>query len=130
MLWDLHASGVEIEQGLREHIERRLTFALARFGSRVLRTVVYLTDNNGPKGGIDKSCLIVVRLRGLGEVIAEVVDTDWPVTIDRATTRIGHSVSRDLERQRGLFREPAVGDKWGRAADAKLLDTNRGEGSP
>ena len=129
MLWDLHASGVEIEQGLREHIERRLTFALSRFGPRVLKTVVYLTDNNGPKGGIDKSCLIVVRLRGLGEVIAEVVDTDWPVTIDRATTRIGHSVSRDLERQRGLFREP-VGDKWGRAADAKLLDTNRGEGSP
>lgn len=128
MLWDLHASGVEIEQSLREHIERRLTFALSRFGSRVLRTVVYLTDNNGPKGGIDKSCLIVVRLRGLGEVIAEVVDTDWPVTVDRATTRIGHSVSRDLERQRGLFREP-VGDKWGRAADAELLNTNREGGS-
>lgn len=128
MLWDLHTSGVEIQQGLREHIERRLTFALSRFGSRVLRTVVYLTDNNGPKGGIDKSCLIVVRLRGLGEVIAEVVDTDWPVTVDRATTRIGHSVSRDLERQRGLFRDP-VGDKWGRAADAKLLDTNREGGS-
>jgi len=25
MLWDLHTSGFEIEQGLREHIERRLT---------------------------------------------------------------------------------------------------------
>ncbi len=29
MLWDLQTSGVEIEQGLREHIERRLTFALS-----------------------------------------------------------------------------------------------------
>ncbi len=106
MLWDLHTSGVEIENELRMHIDRRLNFALSRFGSRVLKTVVYLTDNNGPKGGIDKSCLIVVRLRGLGEVIAEVVDTDWPVTVDRATTRIGHTVSRGLERQRGSFREP------------------------
>ena len=128
MLWDLRTSGVEIEQGLREHIERRLTFALSRFGSRVSKTVVYLTDNNGPKGGIDKSCLIVVRLRGVGEVIAEVIDTDWPITVDRATTRIGHSVNRDLERQRELSREP-VGDKWGRAADAKLLDTNREGGT-
>ena len=128
MLWDLHASGVEIEQGLREHIERRLTFALSRFGPRVLRTVVYLTDHNGPKGGIDKSCLIVVRLRGMSDVVGEVIDTDWPVTVDRATSCIGHSISRALERKRGLFREP-VGDKWGRAPEAKLLDTNRKGGS-
>ncbi len=110
MLWDLHTSGVEIEQGLREHIERRLTFALSRFGPRVLRTVVYLTDNNGPKGGIDKSCLIVVRLRGLGEVVAELVDTDWLVVVDRATSRIGHNVSRELERKRSFARE-SVGDR-------------------
>ncbi len=93
-----------------------------------MRTVVYLTDNNGPKGGIDKSCLIVVRLRGLSDVIGEVVDTDWPVTVDRATSCIGHSISRALERKRGLFREP-VGDNWGLAPDADLLDTNREGGS-
>ena len=109
MLWDLHTNGTKLDQGLREHLERRLTFALSRFGSRVLKAVVYLTDNNGPKGGFDKSCLIVVRLRGAGEVIAELVDTDWEVTIDRATTRIGQNVSRELERKRSYVRE-SVGD--------------------
>ena len=106
MLWELHTSGVEVESGLREHIERRLTFALSRFGSRVTKASVTLADNNGPKGGIDKSCLIVVRLRGVGEVVAEVVDTDWPVAVDRAANRIGHNVGRGLERKRDFAREP------------------------
>jgi ribosome hibernation promoting factor len=105
MLWELHASGVETKSGLREYIERRLTFALSRFGSGVIKASVYLTDNNGPKGGIDKSCRIVVRLRGLNDAIAEVVDTDWPVTVDRATSRIGHNVSRALERRRDFVHE-------------------------
>lgn len=96
----LHTSGVKAENGLKEHIERRLTYALARFGSRVSKVAVSLTDNNGPKGGVDKACQIVVRLRGMGDVVAEIVDTDWPVTVDRAANRIGHNVSRELERKR------------------------------
>lgn len=100
MMWELHANGVDVAKGLSDQIERRLTFALSRFGSRISKVLVYLTDTNGPKGGIDKSCQIVVRLRGLGDVVAEVVDSDWPVTVDRATSRIGHNVSRELERKR------------------------------
>ncbi len=107
MLWELHTSGVEADNGLREHIERRLTFALARFDDRVSKVAVTLTDNNGPKGGVDKSCQIVVRLRGLKDVVAEVVDTDWPVTIDRAASRAGHNVGRELERKREFDHTPA-----------------------
>ena len=110
MLCKFRSNGVALEQGLREHIERRLTFAMSRFGARVLKTVVHLADNNGPKGGVDKSCLIVVRLRGLGELVAELVDTDWLAVVDRATTRIGHNVSRELERKRSFARE-LVGDR-------------------
>lgn len=105
MNWELHATGVKLDEELREHLDRRLNFALSRFGNCVMKTVVYLSDNNGPKGGIDKSCLIVVRLRGKGEVVAELADTDWTVAIDRATTRIGHNVSRELERMRSFARE-------------------------
>ncbi len=66
MLWGLHANGIELAPDLREHTDRRLSFALSRFGSQVLKTTVYLTDNNGPKGGIDKNCLIAgpARTRG------------------------------------------------------------------
>jgi len=84
-------------------------FALSRFGNRITKTIVYLADNNGPKGGIDKSCQIVVRMRGFKQIVAEVVDADWVVAVDRATTRIGHNVSRQIERRREFEHESAAG---------------------
>ena len=109
MFLELKSRGVEVEPSLREHIERRLMFALSRFGSRVSKVSVTLADNNGPKGGIDKSCQIVIRLHGVGEVIAEVVDSEWSIAVDRAMNRIGHNVSRALERLRDFEHEPVSG---------------------
>jgi putative sigma-54 modulation protein len=85
---------------LPTHIERRLRFALARFGSRVERVIVFLQDRNGPKGGIDKVCRILAKVHGCGSVMAVVTDSDWTVAVDRATTGIGHTVARQLDRVR------------------------------
>jgi putative sigma-54 modulation protein len=109
MLMELHTSGVSMEKGLREHIERRLSFALSRFGANVMKAIVTLADTNGPKGGVDKSCRIVIRVRGIGEVVADVIDTEWLIAVDRATNRIGHSVARGLERRRDIIHESLVG---------------------
>lgn len=82
------------------HIERRLRFALSRFTGRIRRVNVFLADQNGPRGGIDKTCRILVRLADGGDVVAEVSDVDWVIAVDRATTRIGHSTGRQVERRR------------------------------
>lgn len=100
MKWELKDSGSRRPHDLADHIDRRLRFALGRFGSRVERLVVFLKDDNGPKGGIDKVCRILAKVRGCGIAMAAVVDSDWIAAVDRATTRIGHTVSRELERQR------------------------------
>lgn len=100
MLWTLKQGRSRVPQELCDHIDRRLRFALARFGPRIARVVVSLDDVNGPRGGIDKACRIVVRLKNGGDVVASVEDVDWEVAIDRATTRIGHTVARDVSRMR------------------------------
>jgi putative sigma-54 modulation protein len=100
MLWELKDKGVIRPKDLPDHIERRLRFALARFSGRIQKVMVFLHDHNGPKGGIDKVCRILVKTRGCGAVIAAVVDSDWMVAVDRATTRIGHTVGRHIERFR------------------------------
>lgn len=98
---------------LPDHIERRLRFALARFGSRVERVIVFLQDRNGPRGGIDKVCRILAKVQGCGAIMATVVDSDWTAAVDRATTRIGHTVSRQVgrlrDRQTGHPREAVRG---------------------
>jgi putative sigma-54 modulation protein len=100
MIWELKDKGVVRPRELPDHIERRLRFAIARFQGRVEKVLVFLHDHNGPKGGIDKVCRILVKTRGCGSVIAAVVDSDWFVAVDRATTRIGHSLGRHIERIR------------------------------
>lgn len=100
MIWELKDKGVRRPQDLPEHIERRLRFALSRFGQRIQKSIVFLQDHNGPKGGIDKVCRILVKTRGCGVIVAAVVDSDWIAAVDRATTRIGHNVARQIDRQR------------------------------
>jgi hypothetical protein len=100
MVWTIKTRGGKPAPELAAHVERRLRFALTRFSGRIGRVSVFLADQNGPRGGIDKTCRIVVRLREGGDVIAEVSDVDWEVAVDRATTRIGHSTGRELARRR------------------------------
>jgi putative sigma-54 modulation protein len=100
MNWLLNDQSSFRPDHLPDHIERRLRFALARFGSRVERVIVFLQDCNGPRGGIDKVCRILAKVEGCGTVMATVTDSDWTAAVDRATTRIGHTVSRQVGRLR------------------------------
>lgn len=104
MVWNVKGVGGTPAPELAAHVERRLRFALTRFSSRIGRVTVFLADQNGPRGGIDKTCRIVVRLRAGGDVVAEVSDVDWEVAVDRATTRIGHTTGRELARRRAVRR--------------------------
>lgn len=85
---------------LPDHIERRLRFELARFGSRVERVIVFLHDRNGPRGGIDKVCRVLARVQGCGVITAAVIDSEWTAAVDRSINRVGHTVSRHLGRLR------------------------------
>ena len=100
MHWELKSVAVHTPEGLKERIDRRLRFALSRFGSRVDRVVVFLKDLNGPKGGIDKSVRILARIEGVGIALAMVVDSAWEVAVDRAADRIGTNVTRQIIRHR------------------------------
>ena len=100
MIWALKDNGVIRPKHLPDHIERRLRFALSRFVGRIEKIVVFLNDRNGPKGGVDKVCRVLVKARGCGMIVAAVADADWIKAVDRATTRIGRSVARQIARRR------------------------------
>lgn len=97
---ELRARRITINDGLRAHAERRLRFALGRFGPCIRRVCLRLDDVNGPRGGIDKSCRIVVGLAQGGEVIVEDADSDLRALLDRSADRAGRAVERRLDRLR------------------------------
>ena len=57
---------------------------------------VTLSDLNGPRGGIDKRCLVQVKLDGLMSVVVEDVQSDLYTAINRAAGRAGRTVMRRL----------------------------------
>lgn len=83
---------------LSQHLERRLGFAIGRFGTRVRSVWARLSDENGPRGGIDKRCMLQARGQALGLVTVEESDSDLRAAIDRAADRLSRSLARAVER--------------------------------
>ena len=92
-------------------IERRVHFALARFGHRIRRTDVLLVDSNGPRGGQDQHCTVHVVLAGLPPVVVEVVDVDLLAAVSRAVERVARRIRDSAGRQRDLQRQPGRGNR-------------------
>ena len=96
----IHGQGLTIGEAERGRVERRLGFALGRFGDHIRRVDVHLVDVNGPRGGVDKRCRIVVEVPGHGPVVVEEAGGNLVAVIDRAADRVGHAVRRKLDRAR------------------------------
>jgi ribosome hibernation promoting factor len=96
---------LDLSEPLRTYTKRRLQFSLGGFADRLRSVEVRLTDANGPRGGIDKSCAIRVILRQLGVVFARAKGTDAYSTVDSAASRVRSAVARRLDRRRTLGRQ-------------------------
>ena len=84
---------------LRETVERRVRFAFRRLNALVPRADIKLDDINGPRGGADKRCQIQIPLPRHNGVVIEETDADLYVAIDRAASRAGNTLARQLARR-------------------------------
>jgi len=102
MRFSVSGDRVKVTTGLREYIDRRLYFALGRFGPAIDHVSVRVGDINGPRGGIDKHCQIVVTLRASGSnpIAVHDNDEDLRAAVARASNRAGRTVARAIERKR------------------------------
>jgi ribosome-associated translation inhibitor RaiA len=115
----LQADGFSLTDALEKHVQDRLRFTFSRVAGRVRRILVTLSDINGPRGGVDKRCLIEVRLDGLSTVVIQDIQTDLYIAIDRAAGRAARSVMRRLalktsKRRHNVRKDPLAGIIQGR----------------
>lgn len=100
----IHGQGVGISQPLEQHAARRIGFAVRRFEERVELVEVQLADVNGPRGGEDIECRLLVRLRGERSVVVHATGMDAYATLDRAAAKASMAIARRLGRRRALTR--------------------------
>ncbi|HEY3353070.1 MAG TPA: HPF/RaiA family ribosome-associated protein [Polyangia bacterium] len=101
MAMQIEVRGGEGGWELQEQVERRLRFALGRFGHWIRGVIVRLVDLNGPKGGVDKRCRVEVRGGSRRAIVVESTDASVLAAVDDAAARAARSVGRAMERARG-----------------------------
>jgi ribosomal subunit interface protein len=87
-------SNVPLSDAITEHIDRKLDLALRHVPERVTRVTVHIADENGPKGGLDKRCRIVVGLGGLDPIVVQDRGDDVYAVVSRAAAKVDEQVSR------------------------------------
>lgn len=97
---DAHIDGRE---GLRHHIEGVVAGGLGRFGDRVTRVEVFLSDEgSGTKpGGGDKRCVMEARLAGLRPIAV----THRKGTIHQAIEGAMDKLEKTLDRTLGRLKD-------------------------
>ena len=96
---DIRRQGIELDEAMTAHLQRRLDFALGRLDHRVMRVEVHLAHENGQRGGVGDRCRILVHLKHLPDVVVEDHGDDLVALIDRTVNRAGQAVHRELDRR-------------------------------
>lgn len=98
-MWiDIQNAGAALEMDGRLQLEQKLHAAFARVGRRIHRVTVYLSDVNGPRGGIDKRCVMRLAM-GQGRVaVVQERDSNLHALFDRAIERSKRLVGKVADR--------------------------------
>ncbi len=88
----------DLAEALKNYIERRLRFALGRFGDRVGQVSIQISGNASTKTELRLSA----ELLPFGRVAVHETDIDLFAAIDRGTGRIGRLFGRELQRIRDI----------------------------
>lgn len=95
---EIQAREFTLTEALGTYIKRRINFVLSSRYEQIKRIRVCVSDINGPRGGVDKSCRIQICLPLLRDIVIEDTESNLYVAIDRAADRAGRTVNRRLSR--------------------------------
>src|SRR5439155_25582479 len=86
MRLDIRSRDRDLGDRLRDVIERKLRFTLARYCPRIRRVSLHVTELNGAPGSRKTLCRITARLVPAGEVSVEITEADLDTAVDRVAT--------------------------------------------
>jgi ribosome-associated translation inhibitor RaiA len=91
---------IQSNSRLAYHVEGLVQNALDRFGKRIMRVVVTLTDRNSSKksGSHDKRCVMEARVAGLQPISVTSAEESVDLALDTAITKLEKTLGRTFER--------------------------------
>ena len=99
---------ISSDNAMADYIDRRLCCAFSRLAHAVQSTVITVMDINGPKGGVDKLCRVVVKPVGLKSIVITERQADLKAAVNRSISRASQTLSRKLKRQKFFIKQRFV----------------------
>lgn len=96
MIINIKTVGFGLTQGLQHHVTDRLATSIGRLRKHIREVIVRLSDLNGPRGGLDKQCQLMLRIDGAPPIVVSDMEQDLYVAFDRAAVRARRTLVRQL----------------------------------
>jgi ribosomal subunit interface protein len=90
---------ITLTEALNERIENEVQKALKHHTDRVTRVEVTIRDENGPKSGVDKHCMMEARLAGEDPITVEAESDDMYAAVHQSAEKLEKAVGRHLDRK-------------------------------
>ena len=96
---------ITLQQSCSDHkishkIAQQARLALSRFAPTIQTVTIRITDANGPKGGIDIRCVVLMKLISTGEVVVHGEGENVFSALNQCLARADRAISRSLDRRR------------------------------
>jgi ribosome-associated translation inhibitor RaiA len=97
----LRSTSVPLSEALRAHVDTCVADALDHVPllAAHARVGVWVSDLNGPRGGVDKACAIVVHVPQAETVRVEERDADLSSAVARCAARLARALERTTQRR-------------------------------
>jgi len=109
---DLGGLNFKLTPSITRHIERRVHLALGWASDWINGVMVRVGDINGPRGGVDKRCRMVLWLHNRQTITVQADHADLYAAVDAASAKLRRILPRRLARRRTLHREYANRRLW------------------
>jgi hypothetical protein len=84
----------------RDLAEHRARFVMRRLAWKISRVQVQLSDVNGPRGGVDKRCQVLLKSGARSVLVISSTASDWRAALDTALARAARLLVRAWRRDR------------------------------
>ena len=90
----------QLTEALHMQISAKLQLILSRYGHKIRKTEVILSDVNGPRGGVDKCCVMKFRINHLKTIVVKDTTSDMYESISNCALRVRRTLERQFGRDR------------------------------
>ena len=98
-----HTSQIDISDSEKSYLNSKVLFRFSRFQDQVKSISVYLSDLNGPKGGLDKQCVMKIQVHNIKEIVVTSEGESLVSVVDNSAVRAKSAFLRIQRKKQDNF---------------------------